>query len=114
MPESGDIHATDYRHEDPAPAREAREPQSERETMTTSYASERAGSMTDTRETHREETVVAPVPAETVREQRSAPAYQPPEPERSPEPDKATTENVGQKSEEPTRKGWWQKRFGSA
>jgi ribonuclease E len=119
-PESRDAPADDDRHEEPASAHtgETHEPQAEREPAATSYATdyatERVGSVNDVRETRREESVAVPARPEPVREERSVPAYQAPEPERSPEPDKATAEDAAQKSDEPVRKGWWQKRFGSA
>lgn len=115
-PDSAGASATEYRHEEPifAGAGAEHERQPEREPAATSYATERMGSEAVIRETHREESVAIPVPTEPVRQERSASAYAPREPERSPEPDKATAEDVAPKSEEPARKGWWQKRFGSA
>ena len=51
---------------------------------------------------------------EKARAEQAADAYQTDTPDRPVESEKALVEDVPQKSDEPPRKGWWQKRFGGA
>jgi hypothetical protein len=46
-----------------------------------------------------------------VREDRTA--YQTVAPDQRQEPENAVAEDAPQKSDDPPRKGWWQKRFGN-
>ncbi len=113
-PENVDAPAREHRQDEHAFARagEVSEPRVEREPAAAAYA-ERTDPVADTRENHREETVAVPARPEPALEERSAPAYQVPEPVRPQEPDRVAAEDAALKSDEPVRKGWWQKRFGS-
>jgi ribonuclease E len=113
--------AAEQRHEEQGIAHpEAPDERRHRAAVEASYATERGGAGADVREDHREEAAIASSRAEAVVATHAESAHE----ERpssqsigsgeSREPEKAAVEDVPPKSDEPPRKGWWQKRFGSA
>ena len=95
------------------------ERRSDRDAVEASYATDRGGAGAGVRDDHREEAAIASSRTEAVvaahvesaREER--PASQAVGSDERREPEKAVVEDVAEKSDDPPRKGWWQKRFGS-
>ncbi len=113
--------AAEHQHEERAHADEARG-QQRAEFDPSPAHDERTGPVADTRENPRQEPVMIPAHAEVAapprtengrEKERSAPAYEVPEREPPANQERAEPEHVAEKSDEPVRKGWWQKRFGS-
>ena len=125
--ENGNLTTAEHRHEERADdqAGKAREPRNDTDSPLASYMTEQAVvevREVEVRESHREEPALAPVRSEasapthieSMREERSADPYPSIASDRPREAEKTAVENTPQKSEEPPRKGWWQKRFGGA